>query len=244
MWCKRRRGAERPRYRRVSSFFFLLLSSSSLARRCLGAKTDEVPTSTSFWGRRAAASRQAPDKTASSLLRRGSRFDSPIAARGERRERAVRPATEPMRACPKVRYKSMRAHAASDLNACARQTCSVSRSDKLPAGPHLCGHPFATSLPKGQAQRSIQIDGSRVPCVLLQSQATSTDLFFGAGSAPGRLQYDRVSTWCTLAGLSLGLLGSRAPSTTYNLSRQLLSLLPLTLIEGTSAPRQRRRRGA
>ena len=34
---------------------------------------------------------------ASSLLRRGSRFDSPIAARGERRERAVRPATEPMR---------------------------------------------------------------------------------------------------------------------------------------------------
>ena len=34
---------------------------------------------------------------ASSLLRRGSRFDSPIAARGERRERALRPATEPMR---------------------------------------------------------------------------------------------------------------------------------------------------
>ena len=124
---------------------------------------------------------------------------------------------------PKVRYKLMRAHAASDLLACARQTCSASRSDKLPVGPHL-RIPVATSLPKGQAQRSIQIDGSRVPCVLLQSpQATSTDLFFGAGGAPGRLRYDRVSTWCTLAALSLGLLGSRAPSTTYNLSRQLLS---------------------
>ena len=54
-------------------------------------------------------------------------------------------------------------------------------------------------------------------------QATSTDLLFGAGGAPGRLRYDRVSTWCSLAGLSLGLLGSRVPSTTYNLSRQLLS---------------------
>jgi hypothetical protein len=32
-----------------------------------------------------------------SLLRRGSRFDSPIAARGERREHALRPATGPMR---------------------------------------------------------------------------------------------------------------------------------------------------
>ena len=41
--------------------------------------------------------------------------------------------------------------------------------------------------------------------------------------ATGRLRYDRVSTWCTPAGLSLGLLGSRAPSTTYTLSRQLLS---------------------
>ena len=147
---------------------------------------------------------------ASSLLRRGSRFDSPIAARGERRERALRSATVSPCACPKVRYKSMRAHAASDLFACARQTCSVSRSDKLPAGPHL-RTPVATSLPKGQAQRSIQIDGLRVPCVLLQRskvQATSTDLFFGAGEAPGRLRYDRVSTWCTLAGLRLGLLGS------------------------------------
>ena len=121
---------------------------------------------------------------------------------------------------PKVRYKSMRAHAASDLLACARQTCSVSRSDKLPVGPHL-RTPVATSLPKGQAQRSIQIDGLRVPCSKVQ--ATSTDLLFGAGGAPGRLRDDRVSTWCSLAGLSLGLLGSRAPSTTYNLSRQLLS---------------------
>ena len=125
-------------------------------------------------------------------------------------------------ACPKVRYKSMRAHAASDLLACARQTCSVSRSDKLPAGPHL-RTPVAMSLPKGQAQRSIQIDGLRVPCVLLQSpQATSTDLLFGAGGAPGRLRYDRVSTWCSLAGLGLGLLGSRAPGTTYNVGRQAL----------------------
>ena len=118
---------------------------------------------------------------------------------------------------PKVRYKLMRAHAASDLLACARQTCAVSRSDKLPVGPHL-RTPVATSLPKGQAQRRLTV---YVFCSKVQ--ATSTDLFFGAGDAPGRLRYDRVSTCCTLAGLSLGLLGSRAPSTTYNLSRQLLS---------------------
>lgn len=122
---------------------------------------------------------------------------------------------------PKVRYKSMRAHATSDLNACARQTCSVSRSDKLPAGPHL-RTPVATSLPKGQAQRSIQIDGSRVPCVLLQSPGDQHGLVFGAGDAPRRLPYDRVSTWCTPAGLRLGLLGSRVPSTTYNVGRQAL----------------------
>jgi hypothetical protein len=123
---------------------------------------------------------------------------------------------------PKVRYKSMRAHATSDLNACARQTCSVSRSDKLPAGPHL-RTPVATSLPKGQAQRSIQIDGSRVPCVLLQSPGDQHGLVFRswrrAKAAP---IYDRVSTWCTPAGLRLGLLGSRVPSTTYNVGRQAL----------------------
>ena len=155
-------------------------------------------------------------------------------------------------ACPKVRHKSMRAHAASDLLACARQTCSVSRSDKLPVGPHL-RIPVATSLPKGQAQRSIQIDGLRVPCVLLQSpgdqhglvfgkgsllrnepqyptrgyaphsgRGGNRDLFFGAGDAPGRLRYDREFTWCTLAGLRLGLLGSRVPRPTYNVGRQAL----------------------
>ena len=78
---------------------------------------------------------------------------------------------------PKVRYKLMRAHAASDLLACARQTCSVSRSDKLPVGPHL-RTPVATSLPKGQAQRSIQIDGLRVPCVPLQSPGDQHGLVF------------------------------------------------------------------
>ena len=123
---------------------------------------------------------------------------------------------------PKVRYKLMRAHAGSDLLACARQTCSVSRSDKLPVGPHL-RTPVATSLPKGQAQRSIQIDGLRVPCVLLQSPGDQHGLVFRSrGDAPGRLRYDRVSTWCTLAGLRLGLLGSRVPRPTYNVGRQAL----------------------
>ena len=31
-----------------------------------------------------------------------------------------------------------------------------------------------------------------------------------------------MSTWCSLAGLGLGLLGSRAPGTTYNVSRAAL----------------------
>ena len=116
----------------------------------------------------------------------------------------------------------MRAHAASDLNACARQTCSVSRSDKLPAN-HTCGHPLPRVCPKGRLNGAYRLTVHVCHAFCSKVQATSTDLFFGAGGAPGRLRYDRVSTWCTPAGLSLGLLGSRAPSTTYNLSRQLLS---------------------
>ena len=179
---------------------------SSSPAVCLGAQTDQLPTST-FWTvsgilvsglltQRRRSCGEAHDLTL--------RLRHAVSVGSVRCARRLSPCAR-----PKVRYKSMRAHAASDLLACARQTCSVSRSDKLPVGPHL-RTPVATSLPKGQAQRSIQIDGLRVPCVLLQSPGT--DLFFGAGGAPGRLRYDRVSTWCTLAGLSLGLLGSRAPS--------------------------------
>ena len=46
--------------------------------------------------------------------------------------------------------------------------------------------------------RSIQIDGLRVPCVNRSKlQATSTDLFFGAGEAQGRTRHDRVSILST-----------------------------------------------
>ena len=138
--------------------------SSSLAV-CLGAQTDQLPAST-FWT-------VSGDLVSGLLTQRrrscGEAHDLTLRLRHAVSVGSVRCARR-LSPCarPKVRYKSMRAHAASDLLACARQTCSVSRSDKLPVGPHL-RTPVATSLPKGQAQRSIQIDGLRVPCVLLQS---------------------------------------------------------------------------
>ena len=155
---------------------------------------------------------RAPD-TASSLLRRGSRSDSPIAARGERRERAVRPATEPMRSSegsiqvdessrltPRATYSHAHGKHARYLGA---TSCP---SD------HTCGHPLPRVCPKGRLNGAYRLTVYVCHAFCSKVQATSTDLFFGAGDAPGRLRYDRVSTWCTLAGLSLGLLGSRAPS--------------------------------
>ena len=187
---------------------------------CLGAQTDQLPTST-FWtvsGGLVSGLLTQPRRSCGEAHDLTLRMRHAVSVGSVRCARRLSPC-----ACPKVRYKSMRAHAASDLLACARQTCSVSRSDKLPVGPHL-RTPVTTSLPDGQAQRSIQIDGLPYVCHAFCSkvQATSTDLLFGAGGAPGRLRYDRVSTWCSLAGLGLGLLGSRAPGTTYNVSRAAL----------------------
>ena len=117
----------------------------------------------------------------------------------------------------------MRAHAASDLNACARQTHARYLGATSCPSDHTCGHPLPRVCPKGRLNGAYRLTVHVCHAFCSKVQATSTDLFFGAGGAPGRLRYDRVSTWCTPAGLSLGLLGSRAPSTTYNLSRQLLS---------------------
>ena len=58
---------------------------------------------------------------------------------------------------------------------------------------------IVSHMPRCQAQQSIQIDGSRVPCVLLQSPGDQHGLVFRswrrARAAP---MYDRVSTWCPL----------------------------------------------
>ena len=69
---------------------------------------------------------------------------------------------------PKVRYKTLRAHAVCEQHARVRQTWCVYRTDKPPAGPHL-GIVLTTGLPDGQGERSIQIDGLRVPCEWLQA---------------------------------------------------------------------------
>ena len=67
-----------------------------------------------------------------------------------------------------LRCKSMLARIATDLNERVRQTCPASRTGEPPAGPHL-GTVLTTGLPDGQGQRSIQIDGLRVPCEWLQA---------------------------------------------------------------------------
>ena len=67
-----------------------------------------------------------------------------------------------------LRCKSMLARIATDLNERVRQTCPESRTGEPPAGPHL-GTVLTTGLPDGQGQRSIQIDGLRVPCEWLQA---------------------------------------------------------------------------
>ena len=87
---------------------------------------------------------------------------------------------------------------------------------------HTCGHPLPRVCPKGRLNGAYRLTVYVCHAFCSKVQATSTDLFFGAGDAPGRLRYDRVSTWCTLAGLRLGLLGSRVPRPTYNVGRQAL----------------------
>ena len=147
---------------------------------------------------------------ASSLLRRGSRFDSPIAARGERRERAVRPATEPMRS-------SEGSIQVDESSRCERPYSHAHGKHARYLGAtscppdHTCGHPLPRVCPKGRLNGAYRLMVHVCHAFCSRVQATSTDLLFGAGGAPGRLRYDRVSTWCSLAGLSLGLLGSRAP---------------------------------
>jgi hypothetical protein len=77
---------------------------------------------------------------------------------------------------------------------CHTRACSPARA-RAPAAPLS---PSTTGVPDGQGQRSIQIDGLRVPCVNRSKlQATSTDLFFGAGEAQGRTRHDRVSILST-----------------------------------------------
>ena len=88
---------------------------------------------------------------------------------------------------------------------------------------HTCGHPLPRVCPKGRLNGAYRLTVYVCHAFCSKVQATSTDLLFGAGGAPGRLRYDRVSTWCTLAGLRLGLLGSRVPRPTYNVGRQPLS---------------------
>ena len=121
---------------------------------------------------------------ASSLLRRGSRFDSPIAARGERRERALRPATEPMRSSKgsiqvdessrRERLKRMRT--ANMLGISERQ--AARRTTPADIRCHE------------SAQRAGTLNGAYILTVYVchafcsKVQATSTDLFCGAGGAP------------------------------------------------------------
>jgi len=76
-----------------------------------------------------------------------------------------------------LRCKSMPAQDYSELNARVRQTWCVPRTDKPPAGPHLGTEP-TTGVPDGQGQRSIQIDGLRVPCVSLQTPGDQHGLVF------------------------------------------------------------------
>ena len=76
----------------------------------------------------------------------------------------------------------------SELNARVQQTWCVPRTDKPPAGPHLGTVP-TTSVPDGQGQRSIQVDGLRVPCVSLQTPGDRHGLDFGAGDKQGRPRY-------------------------------------------------------
>ena len=97
-----------------------------------------------------------------------------------------------------------------------------SRVNKPTTTNHICGHPLPRVCPKGRLNGAYRLTVYVCHAFCSKVQATSTDLLFGAGGAPGRLRYDRVSTWCSLAGLGLGLLGSRAPGTTYNVSRAAL----------------------
>ena len=71
----------------------------------------------------------------------------------------------------------------SELNARVRQTNMTFISDRRAARRTTpVGARSTMGQPKAQGQRSIQIDGLRVPCVSYRSklQATSADLFFGA----------------------------------------------------------------
>ena len=59
--------------------------------------------------------------------------------------------------------------------------------------PHL-GIVLTTGLPNGQGQRSIQIDGLRVPVNGSKLQAISSDLHRGASGVQGWISYRGVST--------------------------------------------------
>ena len=110
---------------------------------------------------------QAPD-TALVAIAAGSTTPTSDGARGMSVE-AVRCARRlSPSARPKVRYKTLRAHAVCEQHARVRQRWCVPRTDKPPAGPHL-GIVLTTGLPDGQGERSIQIDGLRVPCEWLQA---------------------------------------------------------------------------
>ena len=134
-----------------------------------------------------------------------------------------------------LRCKSMPAQDYSELNARVRQTWCVPRTDKPQAGPHLGTEP-TTGVPDGQGQRSIQVDGLRVPCVSLQTPGDQHRLVFRswrqARAAPiSSTVY--VGYTEPRSGLSLELLGISHTQTG-------LESRPAALSQGTAGPRKRR----
>ena len=173
---------------------------------CLGAQTDQLPRST-FWTvsgglvsglltQRRRSCGEAHDLTL--------RLRHAVSVGSVRCARRLSPCAR-----PKVRYRELtpRATYSHAHGKHARYLGATS----CPSD-HTCGHPLPRVCPKGRLNGAYRLTVYVCHAFCSKVQATSTDLLFGAGGAPGRLRYDRVSTWCTLAGLSLGLLGSRAPS--------------------------------
>jgi hypothetical protein len=91
----------------------------------------------------------------------------------------------------RTRRSSIQVHAGPDLDRPKRmRTANMtfiaysSRTGEPPAGPHL-GARSIMGQPKAQGQRSIQIDGLRVPCVSLQTAGgVSVCLRRGSNSGP------------------------------------------------------------
>ena len=93
-----------------------------------------------------------------------------------------------------LRCKSMPAQDYSELNARVRQTWCVPRTDKPPAGPHLAGQCLPRVCPTGRVSGAYRLTVCVCRAYRSKLQATSTDLYFGAGDKQGRLRYHRLST--------------------------------------------------